>query len=100
IEDHEGDPDGHLVAPSARPGLLRACDLRESLRLVPARAAIVAAPQAMRARAQQQHAPIVGIDGQALAVAAALLVAAHAERQHRALETGAAVARAQDRALG
>jgi hypothetical protein len=99
IEYHEGDADRAQIAPARGPCRTGLRDRGEALHLAPLRTGIVAAPQAVGARAEHQHAAVVGIDGQALAIAAPLFVAAELERQRRPLEGSATIGRAQDRAV-
>ncbi len=67
--------------------------------LVPGHTGVGAAPQAVLAGAQQQGVVVRGVDHQAFARPAAVLVAAQLERQVGALEGAAAVGGAQDRAV-
>ena len=62
----------------------------------PVRAMVGAAPQPGIARTEEQHAAVVRIHRQPLAVATAQLVAAELERQVDALEAAPLVMRAQD----
>ena len=98
VESDEYDADV-LLAPADGGGRFAGRQRGERLDPRPARAVVVAAPQPVCARTQEQHAPVVRVHGQAFAVAASQFIATQLERQVAALERSAAVARTQDRAV-
>ena len=72
----------------------------EARDLAPGHRAVGALPQTGLARAQEQDATVVGIDGHALAVAATRFVAAELDGDVGALERTALIRGAQDRPVG
>ncbi len=103
VEDDEHDPAAAALHPRRLVRRLRGehlLDVREAADAAPGHGAVGAAPEARVARAHVEDPPVVRVDRQALAVAAAVLVAAHLERHVRALEAPPAVGGAEDRAVG